>query len=89
MLQSFATDLALMPALLRSSITLDGSSDAARVLQWEGIGRLRPGYRADLTIIDRNPFSCAVDDIAATKVLRTVFDGAVVHDDGSLPCHRI
>jgi predicted amidohydrolase YtcJ len=59
--------------------------DAARVLQWDGIGRLGPGCRADLTIVDRNPLSCAIDDIAATKVLRTVFDGAVVHDDGTLP----
>jgi predicted amidohydrolase YtcJ len=62
--------------------------DAARVLQWEGIGRLRPSYSADLTIVDRNPFTCAVEDIAATKVLRTVFDGEVVHDDGSLPGHH-
>ena len=59
--------------------------DAARVLQWDGIGRLRPGYNADLTIVDRNPLTCAVDDIGRTQVLRTVFDGAVVHDDGSLP----
>ncbi|MGY3691724.1 putative amidohydrolase YtcJ [Bradyrhizobium sp. USDA 3240] len=59
--------------------------DAARVLQWQGIGRLRPGDRADLTIIDRNPLLCPVDDIAGTKVLRTVFDGSIVHDDGSLP----
>lgn len=58
--------------------------DAARVLQWEGIGRLRPGYRADLTIVDRNTLSCAIDDIAGTQVMRTVFDGNVVHDDGSL-----
>jgi predicted amidohydrolase YtcJ len=58
--------------------------DAARVLQWEGIGRLRAGYRADLAIVDRNPLSCPVDEIAGTKVLRTVFDGAIVHDDGSI-----
>ncbi|MGE0749965.1 MAG: amidohydrolase [Variibacter sp.] len=58
--------------------------DAARVLQWDGIGRLSEGTWADLTIVDRNPFTCAVDDIAGTKVLRTVFDGTVVHDDGSL-----
>lgn len=59
--------------------------DAARVLQWEGIGRLRPGCQADITIVDRNPFTCAVDDIAETRVMRTVFDGTVVHDDESLP----
>lgn len=58
--------------------------DAARVLQWDGIGRLSEGSWADLTIVDRNPFACDVDDIAGTKVLRTVFDGTVVHDDGSL-----
>lgn len=59
--------------------------DAARVLQWGGIGRLRPGDAADLTIIDRNPFTCAIDEIGGTRVHRTVFDGAIVHDDGSLP----
>jgi predicted amidohydrolase YtcJ len=58
--------------------------DAARVLQWDGIGQLSKGAWADLTIVDRNPFACDVDDIAGTKVLRTVFDGTVVHDDGSL-----
>ena len=29
--------------------------DAARVLQWEGIGTLAPGNHADLIVVDRDP----------------------------------
>lgn len=58
--------------------------DAARVLRWDGIGQLAPDCRADLTIVDRNPLACPVEEIGRTRVLRTVFDGTVVHDDGSL-----
>lgn len=63
--------------------------DAARVLQWDGVGRLGLGCSADLTIVDRNPLTCPVDDIGNTEVMRTVFDGNIVHDDGSLRSRNV
>jgi predicted amidohydrolase YtcJ len=54
--------------------------DAGRLLQWKEIGTLSPGAHADLVIVDRDPIRCAVAEIADTKVLRTVFEGAIVYD---------
>jgi predicted amidohydrolase YtcJ len=58
--------------------------DAARVLGWEQIGTLAPGNRADLIVVDRNPLSCDLSDLAATRVLRTVLAGETVFDSGGL-----
>ena len=58
--------------------------DAARVLQWEGVGTLAPGSHADLIVVDRNPATAAVEELPATRVLRTVLGGRVVHDTGVL-----
>ena len=53
--------------------------DAARALDWEGIGSLAPGSHADLLIVDRDTLSCPIEDLAATKVLKTVLGGEIVH----------
>jgi predicted amidohydrolase YtcJ len=58
--------------------------DAARVLQWQRIGTLASGDHADLIVIDRNPLTARVEDLPATKVLRTVVGGRIVHDAGAL-----
>jgi predicted amidohydrolase YtcJ len=58
--------------------------DAARVLRWDGIGTLAPGDHADLAIVDRDPLTCAVDELPATRVLRTVLGGRTVYDAGAL-----
>jgi predicted amidohydrolase YtcJ len=58
--------------------------NAARVMRWPEIGVLRAGNRADLVVVDRDPIRCEVDTIAATRVLRTIFDGTPVHDSGEL-----
>ncbi len=58
--------------------------EAAAVLGFEGCGTLAPGSHADLIAVDRDPLRCAEDELAATRVLRTVVGGRVVHDDGSL-----
>ena len=54
-------------------------------MQWQGVGSLEPGGKADLIIVDRNPLSCALEDLPGTKVLRTVLAGADVFDTKSLP----
>jgi predicted amidohydrolase YtcJ len=58
--------------------------DAARVLQWQGIGTLAPGDHADLVVVDRDPLTCALDDLAGTRVLRTVLGGRTVYDAAAL-----
>lgn len=65
---------------------LDGwTRNNARLMQWQGIGALEPGSKADLVIVDRNPLTCAIEDLPKTQVLRTVFDGADVFDTKTLP----
>jgi predicted amidohydrolase YtcJ len=49
--------------------------DAARVLGWEGVGRLAPGCHADFVVLDRDILECPLEDLAATTVLRTVLGG--------------
>lgn len=42
-------------------------------------GRLRPGYSADLIVLDRDIFACPPHEISATQVLLTLFRGREVH----------
>ena len=58
--------------------------DAARVLRWDGIGTLAAGNHADLVVVDRNPLTCDVESLPATRVLRTVLGGKTVYDAGAL-----
>lgn len=53
---------------------------AARILRWEQVGTLEPGAHADLIVVDRDPLTCPLEDLPATRVLRTLFGGRVVHD---------
>ncbi|MFD1516326.1 amidohydrolase family protein [Pseudonocardia yunnanensis] len=56
---------------------------AAEVLGWRGVGDLRPGSHADLVLLDRDPVTCALDDLPDTRVLATVVTGRTV--TGGLP----
>jgi predicted amidohydrolase YtcJ len=58
--------------------------NAARVLQWDDIGSLSPGFHADLIVVDRDPLECPVAELSATRVLRTLFSGDTVYDVGAL-----
>ncbi|TMA83299.1 MAG: hypothetical protein E6J72_00350 [Deltaproteobacteria bacterium] len=58
--------------------------DAARALRWEGIGALGAGDHADLIVVDRDPLTCALDDLPATQVIRTVLGGRTVYDGEAL-----
>jgi predicted amidohydrolase YtcJ len=53
--------------------------DAARTLAWDDIGMIRPGAWADLCIVDRDPLTCPLHELAATTVLHTVLGGRTVH----------
>ncbi|MEV6338807.1 amidohydrolase family protein [Nocardia vinacea] len=63
------------------------TANGAKLLGWEGIGTLAPGNHADLAIVDRNPITCDIDALPATRVLRTHVGGRLVHDVGVLSAH--
>jgi predicted amidohydrolase YtcJ len=44
------------------------------------LGTLKPGCRADLTIVDRDLFAVRPRDLLASQVLMTIVDGAVVYE---------
>jgi predicted amidohydrolase YtcJ len=44
-------------------------------------GRLKPGFAADLTALDRNPFDVTGAELAGTRSILTMVDGRTVHHD--------
>ena len=65
---------------------LDGwTVNNAKLMQWEGIGALKPGFKADLAIVDRNPLTCDISELPQAQVLRTVLGGKDVFDTRILP----
>jgi predicted amidohydrolase YtcJ len=71
-------------AITRTEAVSMWTRSAARLLQWNDIGSLKPGYHADLIVVDRDPLTCTLDELAGTRVLRTMFAGRTVYDAGVL-----
>jgi predicted amidohydrolase YtcJ len=71
-------------AITRTEAISMWTRNAARLLQWNDIGSLKPGYHADLIVVDRDPLTCTVDELGGTRVLRTMFAGRTVYDAGAL-----
>jgi len=75
------------PFLPGQAITLDAAIDAftsgvAWVNHEEDVaGRLLPGMRADLAVLDQDLFAIPASDIGDTSVLMTVAGGTVVYGD--------
>lgn len=44
------------------------------------LGAIRPGYRADLVVFDRDLFSLSASEVLEARVDLTIFDGAVVYE---------
>ena len=57
---------------------------AAKIMDWNDIGSIRPGNRADLIFVDRDPSTCDPEELKQTLVHRTLLAGSIVHDDGVL-----
>jgi predicted amidohydrolase YtcJ len=64
--------------LTREESLLTWTRDAARVLQWDGIGTLSAGSHADLIVVDRDPLTCPLEDLPHTRVLATMMAGRPV-----------
>ena len=71
-------------AITRTEAVSMWTRNAARLLQWNDIGSLKPGHHADLIVVDRDPLTCTVDELGGTRVLRTMFAGRTVYDAGVL-----
>ena len=58
-----------------------GYTTHAAAACWRGqySGALRPGFSADLIVLDRDIFTCDPYAIAETQVLLTLFKGRAVH----------
>ncbi|MGH7804249.1 MAG: amidohydrolase [Candidatus Binatia bacterium] len=67
-------------AVTREQSLLTWTRNGARLMQWDGIGSLKAGFHADFIVVDRDPATCALDDLRATKVLRTVVGGKTVYE---------
>lgn len=55
-----------------------GGAHAMRQETWRGC--LEPGFAADLIAVERDPFTAAPEEIAATRVLLTLVGGEATHD---------
>ncbi len=44
-------------------------------------GRLQPGCAADLTVLDRDPFDLAPEEVSKTRSVLTMMEGRIVHQD--------
>ena len=75
------------PFLPDQGITVDAAIDAFTAgVAWvnheeDQAGRLAPGLRADLAVLDQDLFAIAPRDIGSTSVVMTVAGGTVVHGD--------
>ena len=80
--QKRADDDPLAPFCADQALTIDEcvqgyTVNAARASWRDHIsGMLRPGFSADLIVLDRDVFTCPAPEISATRVLLTLFKGA-------------
>jgi len=59
------------------------TTNAAVTVGEEGrLGRIRPGFAADLTVFAEDPVECDPDELPELPVLLTVLDGEIVHRAG-------
>jgi predicted amidohydrolase YtcJ len=72
-------------ALTVDEAVLGYTTHAARATWREGFtGRLRPGFSADLILLDRDVFRVPAQEISETRVLLTLFQGREVWRDPGL-----
>ena len=75
----FLPDQALTVAECVQGYTVEAAAAAWRSSH---TGQLRPGFSADLILLDQDIFACAPDRISDTAVDLTLFRGGIVHQSG-------
>ena len=55
------------------------ANGAYQIFEEERKGTLKPGYLADLVILDKNPLSISPDRISSIRVLRTIKAGKEIY----------
>jgi predicted amidohydrolase YtcJ len=55
------------------------TTTAAATVGEERLGRIRPGFAADVTVFAADPVECDPDDLPELPVVLTVVDGEIVH----------
>ncbi len=63
----------------RTAVELYTAGSAFAAFQENELGRIKPGYRADFTILDGDPSTCGNMELLGLKVLYTVVDGKIVY----------
>jgi predicted amidohydrolase YtcJ len=56
------------------------TSGTARVNGWTDVGNIQVGSRADLAVLDRDPFQGAAEEIGAASVVATYQAGKRVYE---------
>ncbi len=65
---------------LTEAIAAFSSGAASAVLREQDLGRLAVGYRADLTLLDRDPFAVEPSELHELAVRGTIVDGELIYD---------
>lgn len=73
---SFGKDEAIT---LEEAIDLFTTQSAKYIRKEDKLGRIQPGFLADLMVIDQNPYEIPVADLHKTKVLMTFIEGELVY----------
>jgi len=64
----------------RTALELYTAGSAYAAFMEHELGRIKAGYRADLTVLDGDPVDGAAEDLLTMQVLMTVVDGRVVFE---------
>lgn len=67
---------------VHEAMTMMTSVPAATTFEEDVAGTIEPGKRADLRIVDTDPYACAPDALDGIVVRAALLDGVVVHSDG-------
>ncbi|WP_342514593.1 amidohydrolase [Sporosarcina sp. FSL K6-1522] len=86
-IQTACTRATLSGAILGDSEKLERqqalalyTTGAARAAGWElSRGMIRPGFHADVILVDQNPLTCSIDALRHTQVAATWIDGKLVY----------
>lgn len=79
-LPAFWPDQALTLHEALTAYTL-GAARAAHREAW--LGRLAPGYAADVVVLSRDPFAIPADELPGVEAVMTIVGGRVVHESTS------